>query len=416
MYRRRRITVAVAALIALLVVAAGGYTAAIAMAPLPALKATLTVEAETQFDADVSGAQAAVDAQGLPAAVGWQHGDQVWANDDTPRRIASITKLVTVLVGLEAAPVEAGTAGPIYTVTEADAALVDEVLAQDGTFAPAPIGLELTTRQLLDLILVPSANNYAIAYARWVFGSDEAFIAAANDWLDRHELGGINIVEPTGLSDDNTATASEVLRLARLALADPLVAEIVSQSVIVIPELGEITTTNRLLGEPGVIGVKTGTTFPSGYSLAAAQRETATGRDLVAIAVTLDRDDADARANDTRAALAALGATPQTLTLIEADEQVGTVVTWQGERVDLVTASRAETALVPGETATRTIQLASPPIGAAGQQAGSVAVTSPSGEEQVPIVTAAATLEPDFWWQLTNPSIMFGWSPIVEKS
>ena len=121
--------------------------------------------------------------------------DRVWANDDSPRRIASITKLVTVLVGLEAKPVEPGTDGPVYTVSEADAALVDEVLTQDGTFAPAPVGLELTTRQLLDLILVPSANNYAIAYSRWVFGSDEAFLAAANDWLSRNGLDSVRIFE-----------------------------------------------------------------------------------------------------------------------------------------------------------------------------------------------------------------------------
>ena len=408
MYRRRRIAVAAAALI----VVVGGYTGLIALTPLPALHGSLAVEAEAQIDADEAPAQGAVDAQALPTAVGWADDEQVWANDDSPRRIASITKLVTVLVGLEAKPVEPGTDGPVYTVSEADAALVDEVLAQDGTFAPAPVGLELTTRQLLDLILVPSANNYAIAYSRWVFGSDEAFLAAANDWLSRNGLESVRIFEASGLSDDNVATAADVLRLSRLALANPLVAEIVSQSRIEIPELGEITTTNRLLGEPGVIGVKTGTTFPSGYSLAAAQRETLTGRELVAIAVTLDRDDGEARAADTRAALAAMAASGQTVQLVEEGEPIGSVTTWTGAEIGLIAKTGAETVLVPGEAARRTAELAAIPTGGAGRQAGTVRIAAPGGDQEVPVVTAAAILEPDLWWRLTHPGIVLGWTPV----
>ena len=176
---RRRLAVGTIALLALL----GAYCAIVAAAALPELEASLEpgIETTTDFAADPALAQAAVDAQSLPAATGWLQGEEVWSNDEGSYRIASMTKLITVLVGLEAAPVEPGTAGPVYTLTEADAALVDEVLAQDGTFAPAPVGLELTTRQILDLILVPSANNYAISYARSVFGSDEAFLAAADD-------------------------------------------------------------------------------------------------------------------------------------------------------------------------------------------------------------------------------------------
>ena len=408
MYRRRRIAVAAAALI----VVVGGYTGLIALTPLPELHGSLAVEAEVQIDADEAPAQGAVDAQALPTAVGWADDEQVWANDDSPRRIASITKLVTVLVGLEAKPVEPGTDGPVYTVSEADAALVDEVLAQDGTFAPAPVGLELTTRQLLDLILVPSANNYAIAYSRWVFGSDEAFLAAANDWLSRNGLESVRIFEASGLSDDNVATAADVLRLSRLALANPLVAEIVSQSRIEIPELGEITTTNRLLGEPGVIGVKTGTTFPSGYSLAAAQRETLTGRELVAIAVTLDRDDGEARAADTRAALAAMAASGQTVQLVEEGEPIGSVTTWTGAEIGLIAKTGAETVLVPGEAARRTAELAAIPTGGAGRQAGTVRIAAPGGDQEVPVVTAAAILEPDLWWRLTHPGIVLGWTPV----
>ncbi len=386
----------------------GGYCAVIAGTPLPALEATLSIEAETPFDADGALAQAAVDAQVLPSAAGWLHDEPVWSNDESSYRIASITKLITVLVGLEAAPVEPGTDGPTYTLTEADAALVDEVLAQDGTFAPAPVGLELSTRQVLDLVLVPSANNYAISYARWIFGSDEAFISAATDWLSRHGLSTVYIEEASGLSDNNVASAADIVRLARIALADPLVASIVSQSVIEIPGLGEITTTNRLLGDAGVIGVKTGTTFPNGYSLVAAKHEDILGRDLVAIAVTLDRPDSDARAEDTRTVLAAMATTGQPVQLAEQGARVGTVITWTGEEVPLLSADDLNSVLVPGERATRSAELGTIGASPSGAEVGEIRSSSPTGEASTAIVTGAAIAEPDFLWRFSHPRDVFG--------
>lgn len=407
MYRRRRIAAGVVTLLAIL----GGYCALIAATPLPELPATLTVEAETQFAADPAPAQSAVAAQGLPSATGWLHGEDVWANDEGSYRIASLTKLITALVGLEAAPIEPGTSGPTYTLTDADAALVDEVIAQNGTFAPAPVGLELTTRQILDLILVPSSNNYAISYSRWIFGSDEAFLSAAGDWLARNGLTSISIEEAAGLSDNNVATAADIVRLTRLALENPVVAEVVQQSVINIPELGEITTTNRLLGDAGVIGVKTGTTFPNGYSLAAAQNQHIDGRDLVAIAVTLERADGEARAADTRAVLAGMAVAGQPLQLAEQGTPVGTATTWFGDEVPLLTDGDLATVLVPGESASREISLNDTiGAGATGTTVGKIRVSTPTGEEETAIVTGATVTEPDFFWRFSHPREMFGWS------
>lgn len=406
-YRGRRLAVGVVAIIAIL----AGYCAVIAGVPLPALHVTLAdgVEAQTEFTADTASMQAAVDAQALPSAVGWLDSDEVWSNSDASYRIASMTKLITVLVGLEAAPVEAGTDGPTYTLTEADAALVDEVLAQDGSFAPAPIGLELTTRQILDLVLVPSANNYAISYARWIFGSDEAFVTAATDWLARNGLSSVHIEEASGLSDNNVAQPADIIKLARLALANPLVADIVSQSVINIPQLGEITTTNRLLGDAGVIGLKTGTTFPNGYSLVAAQHQDFGGRDLVAIAVTMDRADSDMRATDTRAVLAAASSTGWPVQFTTAGERIGTVTTWTGAKVPLLAAGDIATTLVPGESASRSITFDALGSGAKGAEVGEILSAAPAGDESVAVVTDAAIEEPNFIWRFTHPREVFGW-------
>jgi D-alanyl-D-alanine carboxypeptidase (penicillin-binding protein 5/6) len=412
MFRRRRITVAVAALLAI----AGSYVGVVGFADLPKLPVTMTADAEASVEVDESAPQAAVAAQSRPTAVGWLDGEQVWSNDDEPHRIASLTKVITALVGLEAAPVEAGSDGPTYTLTWDDAAILDEILAEGGSFAPVEVGLELTTRQILDLILVPSANNYATTYARWVFGSDEAFLQAAADWLARHGLDSVRIFDATGMNDDNQATAADIVRLSRLALAHPLVAEIVAQSSFEVPAFGEITTTNRLLSEPGMLGIKTGTTFPEGYSLAAAQREDASGRELVAIAVVMDRADADDRATDARDALAAMAVAWQTVTLIEPGEEIGEVTTWQGEVVPLVTEAGAEVVLRSGEGASRAASLSEVTAGSASRSVGEVLVSAPTGDSEIAVVTSAAIETPDLWWRLTHPHVIYGWQPIEAKS
>lgn len=408
MFRRRRITVATGALFALI----GGYVTVVAVAPLPTLPVSLSVEPETEFVADQAPAQAAADAQARPTAVGWLHDDEVWANDDQPHRIASLTKVITALVGLEAAPVELGTPGPTYTLTWDDSDVLDEIIADGGSFAPVPVGLELTTRQMLELILVPSANNYATSYARWVFGSDVAFLQAANEWLAKHGLDSVRIFDASGMNDDNQATAADMVKISRLALENPLVADIVRQSTINIPELGEISTTNRLLADPTVLGIKTGTTFPEGYSLATAQLQGGVGRDLVAITVVMDREDADARANDASATLGLLAAAQQPVTLVEPGEQVASVITWTGETVGLVAEAGATTVLVPGEAASRQVELGEVSDGPAEQKAGTIRTATPGDSPEISVVTTAAIERPDLWWRITNPATLFGWAPL----
>lgn len=403
MFRRRRITVGVALLLAL----CAGYVSIVAVTPLPPLHMTMSVEPEIHLQADETPAIDAVNGQSKPTATGWLGDDEVWSNNDGAFRIASLTKLITVLVGLEKAPVEAGTNGPKYTLSAADSRLIQEVLAQDGLFAPVPVGQSLTTKQMLELILLPSANNYAISYSRWVFGSDKAFLSAAKDWLQRHELSSVHIYDAAGLNDKNVASAADMVRITRLVLDNPLLAEIVSMSEANIPGIGRITTTNHLLGDAGVIGVKTGTTFPEGYSLSVAKKDAESGRELVTIAVVLDRADGKQRNASGRAVLAATTAAWQQVTVVDEGETIGSVTIWNGKVIPLKTTAEASVVLVPGESAARTVKLTSVGVSEAGTTVGTVTVVSPEGEQEVAVATTATILAPTLWWKLTHPTALW---------
>ncbi|GAA2178269.1 hypothetical protein GCM10009847_07720 [Leucobacter tardus] len=377
---------------------------------MPDIAPVLEIDAEQEVAADERALAAITSEAADPTAVGFLHGESVWASDGAPIGIASLTKLVTALVGLERRPLQTGESGPTYTVTAADDAVRERVLAENGVVADAPAGLELTERQMLELVLMPSANNYAILYAEWVFGSEAAFADAASAWAEREGLESLRVIEPTGLSPENTATAADLVRLGSLALEHPVIAEIVHQSWVDIPGIGPIENSNPILGEEGVIGVKTGTSTFAGFHLLAARTAVVDGRPVTAISAVLGRTGDEARAADSRAVLDAALATARMTELLAPETVVGSAVAWDGSEVPLIADGGAAAVLVPGEVAHLSSAVGAVSAGDAGSVVGAVTVATPSGTEQVRVVTGAAITEPSFWWRFGHPAIVFGWA------
>lgn len=417
-----------------LLLGAGGYTVAVAVTPLPEPQVSAADPAEwdtaaaAATDLAATRAQEAVAAQGGPAAAGWldtaeasvadrspfAEGDAltVWANDDTPRPIASITKLVTALVGLQHAPLLEGHEGPVYTWTAADVARQSEYLAQDGVAFPIPIGTEVTMRQMLTLMLLPSANDFAAAYAGFAIGDEADFTASVASWAESNGLESLTLVEPTGMDEANVASAADVVRIGRLALGNPIIAELTRTPSAELPwGIGEVENTNPLLTQlPGVVGLKTGRSSVAGFNLVTAQETTASGRPVVKFTAVLGRDSAAERARQSSALLTAMDGAPQPLQLVHPQELVGTATTVDGQTVELVADGSADTVLLPGEAAEREIEFGDVTFGPAGQAAGTIRATAPTGEAEVAVVTATAVVEPDLWWRWTHPALVFGWA------
>nr|BFF14081.1 hypothetical protein GCM10025699_53840 [Microbacterium flavescens] len=278
--RRRRI--GVAAVLAV-VLAAGAYVPLALLSPVaPAAASAEQYTAPTPAAPELTfpdyGATA-VQALGFDDSL-------TTSGDDQPRAIASISKVISALVVLDSHPLDDGD-GPTITFDADDAALYDAYLARDGKVAPMPAGLRLTERQALEVSLIESANNYADALATWAFGSTDAYVAAADEWLDENGMTSTTVVEPTGMSPENTSTATDLLSLGRLALADPVVAEIVRTETTTIPGVGEIENSNELLGLDGVSGIKTGTLDEAGACLLFSADYTIAGQDVTVVGVML---------------------------------------------------------------------------------------------------------------------------------
>jgi serine-type D-Ala-D-Ala carboxypeptidase (penicillin-binding protein 5/6) len=177
--------------------------------------------------------------------------------------IASITKLMTVLLTLEHAR-----PGDVVTVSPF-AAEVGE------SSAGLRAGERLTVLELLEAALIQSANDAADALASYVgHGSEERFVAMMNARARRLGLGDTHFVRPDGLdAAGHVSSARDVTLLARILMHRPLVRKIVRMRAATISGGRMLHTWNDLLSSyPGIFGVKTGHTSAAGWSEVAAAR------------------------------------------------------------------------------------------------------------------------------------------------
>jgi D-alanyl-D-alanine carboxypeptidase (penicillin-binding protein 5/6) len=184
-------------------------------------------------------------------------------NARAPVPIASVTKLMTVLLTLEHARLSS-----LVTVSP-EAAAVGESSA--GLVA----GERLTVRDLLEAALVASANDAADALASYVgHGSETRFVAMMNARARKLGLSSTHYVRPDGLdAPGHASSARDVTHLARILMHRPAIRQIVLQRVATIPGGRVLHTWNDLLySYPGIFGVKTGHTSEAGWNEVAAAR------------------------------------------------------------------------------------------------------------------------------------------------
>jgi D-alanyl-D-alanine endopeptidase (penicillin-binding protein 7) len=140
-------------------------------------------------------------------------------NPDAVMPIASITKLMTAIVVLDAGqPLDE----PI-TITRAD---VDTL---KGTRSRLKVGVTLPRQEMLRLALMASENRAAAALARSFPGGTPAIVQAMNQRARELGMRDTRFVEPTGLSPDNVATAFDLAMLVNVSYRYPLIREFTTQ-------------------------------------------------------------------------------------------------------------------------------------------------------------------------------------------
>ena len=222
-------------------------------------------------------------AKGTPPAI--TAGESILLDNDTghilyeshgerPVPMASTTKIMTALIAIQV-----GNLNAIVTIHQ-DAA--NEVILNAGSSAKLHVGDQLTLKDLLYGLMLPSGDDAAIAIADKVGGSTTNFVNLMNLFAYRLHLFQTHYINPDGLTyyDANRqpipghyTTPFDLVRLASYAMTIPLFALIVRTQHHALPATSlhhsyTWDNTNLLLTTySGATGIKTGFTLEAGECL-----------------------------------------------------------------------------------------------------------------------------------------------------
>lgn len=167
---------------------------------------------------DLQGLRATVDALALQSNVALvidQENSQVLfqKNADVALPIASITKLMTSLVVLEANQ-------PMDDMLEVSNADID---TEKGSSSRLKIGARLSRADMLHIALMSSENRAASSLGRYYPGGLQACVAAMNAKAQSLGMLDTHYVDTTGLSHYNMASAQDLARLVMAAYGQPMI-------------------------------------------------------------------------------------------------------------------------------------------------------------------------------------------------
>lgn len=148
--------------------------------------------------------------------IGDAFGNTLYSKDqDTPRPIASVTKLMTAMVVLDSGL----DLDERLTITKEDRDLIKL------TGSRLSYGATLSRRELVHLALMASENRAAAALGRTHPGGMPAFVRAMNAKARELRMYDSHFADPAGLKEENIATPKDLVRMVKAASNYPLIRE-----------------------------------------------------------------------------------------------------------------------------------------------------------------------------------------------
>jgi D-alanyl-D-alanine carboxypeptidase (penicillin-binding protein 5/6) len=194
-------------------------------------------------------------------------GQVLWQRNAYKRvRIASLTKMMTALLTVKAAP------------ADAHVLITKQAIETSGSkVGELPLGKHVRLESLLYGLLLPSGNDAAVALAQHVAGSIGAFVKRMNTEAAALGMGCTRYSSPSGYYNaGNFSCAADLAVLAHMDLAQPRIARVVHTYSAAIPfpiKGGKLYLYNNnpllIYHYPGTTGLKTGFTEAAGRCLVA---------------------------------------------------------------------------------------------------------------------------------------------------
>jgi serine-type D-Ala-D-Ala carboxypeptidase (penicillin-binding protein 5/6) len=326
---------------------------------------------------DVASAEAAIVVDG-------RNGEVMFAkNVDSRHAIASTTKLMTALLAFERARPRQVFSAPPYNPLPPESRINLQA------------GERMTVRDLLEALLLESANDAAVTLAEGISGTREDFVAEMNERAAEVGLDDTSYANPIGLDDPaNYSTARDLAALSVRLMRRPRFRRIVDMPEAELESGARprvIDNRNQLVARyPWVTGIKTGHTIQAGDVLVGS----ASGRGGArVISVVLGEPSEAARDADTLALLRwGLGRFRRVEALDPQRPLARADIEYRDERAALVPRRRAEVLVREGERIERRVRAPKELDGPlpAGERVGSVTVLVDGAPvRRVALVTAS---------------------------
>ena len=391
----------------LAILAVGVYAPAMLLGPLP--DAEIRVD-ETAVAASER-AEVPLPASGASAvAILGEAGEAqlvAASAEDDPKPIGGATKLVTVLATLDALPIAEGERGAAIRIGPEDYTDFLRYQEQGSRTLPVSPGETWSQRDVVRAVFLGSSNNHADTLARWAFGNLDNYATEANAWLEEQGFETLRVVDATGLSGDNVGTATELTRLAALALADPTLAALLDGDGVPAPADRRVPDVVAHLDDDGIRAISRSFTdqallsfvFTSELSGEAPQRM------VGAMTGVGDYETLDLAV---LAAVEGMQAASTPVEVIAEGSSYGEAVSAWGDRARLIaTAGRTDAAwgAVPEAASVDVAPFATAP---AGREVGEVTVLVGDREITSVLELDEPITDPGPLWRLANPAAIVG--------
>lgn len=321
-----------------------------------------------------------------------------------PAPMASTTKVMTALLVLEDHPLALNASGPVLVVSRSDVTTYVAERNQGESVVPVVEGEQLTEYQLLEGLMLPSASNFADMLANWDAGGVAAFVGRMNARATALGMAATRYADVSGFSPSSVSIPSDLIRLAQTAMRIPVFAQIVAQAQATLPVAGVIHNLDTLLGQSGVIGIKTGHTDEAGGCFVFAADLTIDGSPVRIYGAVMGQPNFLPGAFAATTAL--LNGIRPVLHLRTAARKGDVIARYQsawGESGAIVADSAVAWVLIDGTPVSRRTTLAQLPQSAPGAaRVGTLTLAAGDHRADVSLVLANAINGPDVGWRLTR--------------
>ncbi len=275
---------------------------------------------------DINYGQWAVTIDGQPVA---SHNN----TSEPTQPTASTIKMILALAVMREKPFNLGESGETITINQEFYDIYNWYATHNGSNSAVEIGEQIDEYDALASVLLVSSNNMADTLAIWAFGSLDNYRDYASQMLQEWGITNTTIgTDASGYDPSTTSSASDLAKIGHKLLENPVLAQIVGLRSHAVPVVGTLTNSNGLLGQHGIIGIKTGFIGEeSGYCLITGYQE---GEHIITTALLGAPDRATSFSDSDELVVATQTAAPLA-TLVTAGQTVGYYHPWWSEAIPI---------------------------------------------------------------------------------